>query len=246
MTIKNYAKVALSTLAVTSALAAMPALAQKRPPVRTITIPCCNCIGGEGSTTSINTGNTAGSVPYQVSGPGVTNPVAVPVTTNQNAAWTTALSPAGWVQPNSSNGAISHPPGLYNYTVRFVVPKCTIPMKVTVSGKFAADNGAKVFFDTNPNPIATQFPTPFPNGFAPGNEGSFTAVTMTPGTHTLRFEVRNSGGPSGLVVNAAVRTICSKDIVMPLCKTCQPVSAATDVKAVDGVRDAVGVAPQPE
>lgn len=239
MTIKNCAKVALSTLAVTSILAAMPALAQKRPPVRTITIPCCKCIGGEGSVTSINTGNAAGSEPYQVSGPSVTNPVAVAVT-----YWTNTLSPAGFVQPNNNIGGNAFPPGLYNYTVQFVVPKCTIPMKVTVSGKFAADNGAKVFFDTNP--IATQFPTPFPNGFVPGNEGSFTAVTMTPGTHTLRFEVRNSGGPSGLVVNAAVRTICSNDIVMPPCKTCQPVSAATDVKAVDGVRDAVGVAPQPE
>lgn len=246
MTIKNYAKLALSTLVVTSALAAMPALAQKVPPVRTIMIPCCKCIGGEGSVTSINTGNAAGSVPYQVSGPGVTNPTAVPITINQNVAWTTALLPAGWVQPNSNNGAVGQQAGVYNYTVKFVVPKCTIPMKVTVSGKFAADNGAKVFFDASPNPIATQFPTPYPFGFTTANVGSFTTTTMAPGTHTIRFEVLNREGPSGLVVNAAVRTICSKDIVMPPCKTCQPVSAATDVKAVDGVRDAADVAPQPE
>jgi hypothetical protein len=178
-----------------------------------IKIPCCRCIGNEGSGVSLNTGSGAGTVPYRVTGPGITNQTAVPITSNLHPAWTASLPPAGWVQPNTSNGGTNHPAGLYTYSIRITVPKCTIPMQAILSGSAAGDDQIVVKLDGVPIG-ATAGPG---WGFQAGKIVSFS--TILSGTHTLSIEVTNhSLTPHGVIVKAGIRTICGKDLEIPIVK----------------------------
>ncbi|MEK6283024.1 MAG: hypothetical protein AABN95_21915 [Acidobacteriota bacterium] len=117
--------------------------------------------------------------------------------------WATNLGPAKWIQPvaaptPSANVAV----GIVKYTVQFNVPKCGIPSEVRLDGTFAADNGANVTFDGNP---VTSCPTPYCFK-TPGQPLTVTGILA--GTHTLTFEVKNEGGPSGLSVNAKLTRKC--------------------------------------
>jgi hypothetical protein len=186
-----------------------------------IHLPCCKCVGGEGQTISINTGSAQGSVPWQVSGPGVTNPVAQTiVAATIDSQWTATLAPAEWVHPNDNNGGTGFPVGVYCYDLRIDVPKCTIPMEVLVSGEAAGDDNVRIFLDNLMVPIAeTDYSIAVPSWAVPGDGGwgfkaerivSFSGALTTPGPHLLRIEVTNGGGgPSGLLVRAALKTFCS-------------------------------------
>jgi hypothetical protein len=117
--------------------------------------------------------------------------------------WATNLAPAKWIQPVASplpaaNVAI----GILKYSVQFNVPKCGKFSQVRIDGRFAADNGAKVTIDGNP---ITSCPTPYCFK-VPGQPLTITGITA--GTHTLAFEVKNDGGPSGLSVNAKLTRNC--------------------------------------
>jgi hypothetical protein len=117
--------------------------------------------------------------------------------------WTTNLGPAKWIQPvasplPSSNIAV----GVLTYTVQFNVPKCGKLSQVRLDSKFAADNGAKVTLDGNPVTIC---PTPYCFK-GPGQPLTITGIGAGP--HTLAFEVKNEGGPSGLSVNARLTRHC--------------------------------------
>ena len=206
-----------------SAQQARPLPAGPAIPKGAIVVPCCRCIGGEGAVVNLNTGSGAGAVPWSVTGPGVTG-TAFGQTINSgiHPLWTANLAPAQWIHPNNSNGADAQPGGTYNYTVRIVVPKCTIPMRVRVSGSAAGDDQIRVFFGSSITPIATTPTTPIgsaptvPNGaggwgFRSERIVNFTTPTFGTGTHLLRIEVTNgSAGPHGLLVRAAARAICSR------------------------------------
>lgn len=201
-----------------------PALAQK-PPIRVINLPCCKCIGGQSATVSLNSGSGSGTVPYNVTGPGVGGPIAQTLLSNTiHPYWTATLSPAQWIHANDTNGMGLQPGGTYTYSVRFRIPKCTIPMSVHLAGQAAADDSLKVFIhhvQTNSTtqigaspmtPITTS-PTVSGSsggwGFRSERIASLPWNTNVPGDYVLRFEVVNgSAGPTGLLVRAAIRTIC--------------------------------------
>ena len=163
-------------------------------------LPCCECLG---KTTSLDLstgqGGTATDPLWKVNG----NPAYV---TSPFPGWLTGL--AKWIQPIASATPGGVPAGTSSYTVRFMVAKCTIAMtEVSLQGKYAADNGAKVLLDGNP--IAS---CPGIYCFkAPDAPASFAATITTPGVHTLQIDVMNQGGPSGLQVNATVRGQCKRE-----------------------------------
>lgn len=203
-----------------------PALPQPVPG-KVITLPCCKCIGGESQVVNLNSGSGAGSVPFNVAGPGVGNPIAQTITNNIHPLWTASLPPAQWIHANNNNGSSAQPAGTYQYTVRIRVPKCTIPMRVNLAGQAAADDQLKVFVDDLQTSSSTQIgatpttaitsPPPVPAnaggwGFRAERITMFTWSTNIPGTYVLRFEVVNGPGPTGLLVRAAVKTVCPTNL----------------------------------
>ncbi len=163
-------------------------------------LPCCQCLGSN-VTLDLSTGKGVPIDPlWKVNGgPAYTTP-PVP-------GWLTTLTPAKWIQPVASPTPSSNVPvGFYRYTTQFDVPMCTIPSDVQLDGKFAADNSAIVRLDGNQ--IAACLPnTCFKTPAAPV---PFSVAAILPGTHTLTIDVKNDGGPSGLVVNAQLNGKCKK------------------------------------
>ncbi len=182
-------------LTLIAALQAPPASAQTAlgEPIR---VPCCRCLDGSSQTITLNT-RTA---PWRVSGPGL--PIQ-PVVAANNAAWA-PVPPAGWVAPAGNPTAV----GDYTYFIRFIVPNCTIPARVTISGRFGADNSARVFLDQNQ--IAASQGTPN-YGFLPGSITPFSAVAG-PGLHTIRVIVHNSGGPTGMILQGQITFTCPREL----------------------------------
>ena len=188
-----------------------------------INLPCCKCIGGQGATVSLNSGSGSGTVPYNLTGPGA-GPIAQTITSNIHPLWTASLPPARWIHANNNNGMDTQPGGTYTYSVRLRIPKCTIPMTVRLRGEAAADDSFKAYahnLQTNQNtPIGasptTQIFSPPPVnggfggwGFRSERIAQLAWSTNVPGDYELRFEVVNgSDGPTGLLVRAAIRTIC--------------------------------------
>lgn len=170
------------------------------------TLPCCKCLG-ESTTLNISTGQGSPTDPiWRVNGgPAYTTP--------PYPGWITTLSPARWIQPVANPKPSSNvPPGVYKYTMKFSIPKCTIPGTARLSGRFAADNTVKAFLDGTPIPGAacgTINCFKAPDAPIPLNLGS-----IAPGSHVLTFEVRNVSGPSGLVVNAQIRRECKKEMIL--------------------------------
>lgn len=167
-------------------------------PSQTPSLRCCECLGNT-TTLDLSTGQASPIDPlWKVNGgPAYTTP--------PYAGWATNLGPAKWIQPvpsptPSSNVAV----GVFKYTLQFSVPKCTIPSEVRLEGKFAADNGANISLDGNP---VTSCPTPYCFK-APGQPLTITGIG--PGTHLLTVDVKNEGGPSGLIVNAKLTRQCQK------------------------------------
>lgn len=192
-----------------------------------IRLSCCRCVGGDGQTIPINSGSGNGSAPWRVTGPGVNNQIAQAITSNVNPHWTATLAPAQWVQPNGSNGNVSHPIGFYYYDLRIEVPKCTVPMEVLVAGEAAGDDSIRIFLDNMSVPIAqTDNSIPVP-GWAVASQGgwgfkaerivAFTGALTTPGMHLLRIEVENGGGPHSMLVRAALKTFCSPNLESCCC-----------------------------
>lgn len=225
MTFGKTARLLAGVVLTTSIFAvSIPAPALAQPGQKgVITLPCCKCIGGQGSVVNLNSGSAAGSVPWTVTGPGVGPPIAQTITNNIHPLWTATLAPAQWIHANNNNGSSAQPAGTYNYSVRIRVPKCTIPMRVHLAGQAAADDQLKVFVDNLQTSTSTQIgvtpttaissPPPVPGGaggwgFRAERITPFNWSTNIPGTYVLRFEVVNGPGPTGLLVRAAVKTIC--------------------------------------
>jgi hypothetical protein len=177
------------------------------PPTATPSLPCCECVG---KTTQIDLSTGQGSPIdplWKVNG----NPA---YTTPPYPGWTTSLLPgAKWIQPVASpTPANAVAAGMYKYTVQFNVPKCLIPNAVRLDVKWAADNSGKVYLDNNSTPVAScTVITCFQTGVAQ----PFSLTGLAPGLHTLRFEVNNEGGPSGLTVSAKLTRQCQSEHQVP-------------------------------
>ncbi|HEV7375403.1 MAG TPA: hypothetical protein VGN95_11840 [Pyrinomonadaceae bacterium] len=171
-----------------------------------LSLSCCECLG-KVTTLDLSTGQGSPVDPlWQVNG-------SAAYTTPPYPGWTTSLSPANWIQPVPSPTPANNVAAvLFKYTVQFNIPKCTIPSEVRLDAKWAADNSGKVYLDNNSTPVAScTVSTCFQTGVAQ----PFTLTGLTPGLHTLRFEVKNDGGPSGLIVNAKLTRQCKKELQLP-------------------------------
>lgn len=167
---------------------------------RVPSLACCECLG-KVVTLDLSTGQGGPQDPLWLmnGGPAYTTP--------PYPGWITTIA-ARWIQPAASPlPSANIPPGAYRYTVRFNVPKCTIPMNVRLDGRYAADNSAQVLVDGNP---VTSCPPSYCFK-APVAPVPFSATIATPGVHTLEINVRNEGGPSGLVANVQLTGQCKKE-----------------------------------
>ena len=164
------------------------------------TLKCCECLG-QTSTLDLSTGQGSPIDPLwklNVTAPAYKTP---PV-----SSWV-SLAPASWIQPVASPApSFNVPPGIYKYSVKFNIRDCTIPsVEVRLDGKFAADNSAEVWFDSN---LITSCPGP--TCFkAPGV--NFSVPAIAPGNHTLEIRVKNDGSYSGLIVNAKLTRQCARE-----------------------------------
>lgn len=190
---------ALVALAVLSGFGlAHPQGGRKPPP----SLPCCKCLG-ESHTLDLSTGQGSPIDPiWNVNG----NPA---YTTPKVSSWI-ALPGAQWIQPVASpTPSKSVPAGVYKYTVKFNIPKCTIPSDIRLDGKFSADNSAKAFLDIPTQPVGS---CPGPTCFAGSVPLTVNPAWLTPGsTHTLEIDVTNDGSYSGLIVNAKLTRQCPKE-----------------------------------
>jgi hypothetical protein len=169
-----------------------PALAQSGPGI--VRVPCCRCLDGRSLRVDISTG----SAPWRVAPPIGAAAAAVPVA-SPPGSWTTALAPAKWVHHPTAGMAT----GFYSYTLRIVVPKCTIPGRMTIAGRLASDNqGQMVLGSSSPaiNIVSPSFTTP--TAFGPAG------LPLGPGTHIITVRVRNNELQTGLVLNGAVTVRC--------------------------------------
>lgn len=166
-------------------------------------LPCCECLG-QVTTLNLSTGQGSPIDPFWTvnGGPAYTTP--------PYPGWTTSLTlPARWIQPVASPTPASNvPPGSHDYRVQFNIPECAIRSDVRLEVKWAADNSGKVFLDNNPTAVAScALNTCFQTGVAQ----SFSLTNLGAGSHTLRFEVNNIGGPSGLIVDAKLTRRCVRE-----------------------------------
>lgn len=164
-------------------------------------LPCCDCLG-QVTTLDLSTGQSGPTDPiWTVNGGSV-------YTTSPHAAWTTSLTPpAKWIQPVASPTPADIPPGIYVYQVQFKIPECTIHSDVRLDIKWAADNSGKVFLDNNATPVAScTSQTCYQTGVAQG----FGLPILGVGLHTLKFEVTNNEGPSGLIVDMKLTRHCAR------------------------------------
>lgn len=182
-----------AALAMTLTTASAPAGApvQAAGPAKVVRAICCKCVDGSQQSVSVDT-RTA---PWTVAlGTGS----AQAVTNVGNPAWG-AAAPAGWVGPAQAGT------GTYRYKLTIVVPRCVIGGRVTLKGRFGADNSGKLLLDGNP--IAS---TSGGNlGFQAPNFGSFS-VPVNSGNHTLEVVVSNPHGPTGMILQGALVTDCPR------------------------------------
>lgn len=177
------------TLTTASAPAGTPV--QAAGPAKVVRAICCKCVDGSQQSASINT-RTA---PWTVA---LGNGAAQPVSNVGNPAWG-AAAPAGWVGPASAGT------GTYTYKLTIVVPQCVIGGRVTLKGRFGADNSGQLRLDGNL--VAS---TGGGNlGFQLPNFASFS-VPVGSGTHTIEVTVTNPHGPTGMIVQAALLTDCPR------------------------------------
>ena len=190
---------ALVALAVFSGFdLAHPQGGTKTPP----SLPCCKCLG-ESHTLDLSTGQGSPIDPiWSVNGTSA-------FTTPKVSSWI-ALPGAQWIQPVASPTPSNNVPArVYKYTVKFNIPKCTIPSDVRLDGNFSADNSANAFLDPPAHAVGS---CPGPTCFKGSVPLTVNSAWLTPGsTHTLEIDVTNNEGYSGLIVNAKLTRQCARE-----------------------------------
>ncbi|MFN3945814.1 MAG: hypothetical protein ACK4K7_12895 [Allosphingosinicella sp.] len=193
------------TLPSTSVAAASEAQAQdttsgrESTAARTVRAACCRCVDGSKLTASIATG----TAPWRAT----TSPAGTalsPVVSAGHTAW--AAVPGGsWVGPAGA------PTGAGNYTYELVieVPRCVIGGRMSIEGRFAADNRATLYFGNNQVAVSQGTQN---HGFQAAAVTPFTITGVTPGTHVLRVVVYNLNSITGLAVSGQVTTACPASV----------------------------------
>ncbi|HEX8147005.1 MAG TPA: hypothetical protein VF591_07485 [Pyrinomonadaceae bacterium] len=177
---------------------------------RVATLGCCKCLGGTNtldlSTVSSNrwTVNNGAPAVFQ---------------TAVHPLWNLNPGPAAWVSTAAGGGTGNVPAGIFEYRLDFFVPKCTIGQEVTLTGNYGGDDDVDVFLDDATGQAVQQNPF-FLSRCAGGwcfntPQKSLQAQSFTravgPGPHTLIVKVTNSGGPSGMFVNATLNAACRRE-----------------------------------
>jgi hypothetical protein len=166
------------------------------------TLACCRCLGG---TNSLDL-STIPSNNWTVAG----NPVAF--LTTIHPAWNLPTGPARWVSTVASGGTGNIAVGAYEYKLKFVVPACAIEQGVSLTGNYGGDDDVPGVFLDNVNTSTSVSLASCSNGWCfnstnNSNPRTFSA-TVLPGTYYLRVKIQNSGGPSGMFVNAKLTSRC--------------------------------------
>ncbi|HEY6802435.1 MAG TPA: hypothetical protein VI306_02545 [Pyrinomonadaceae bacterium] len=166
------------------------------PPKKVPTLPCCKCLGGSNqlnlSTISPNQWIVNGN-------PAVFLNVIHPL-------WNINPGPAKWVSTIASGGTGNVPAGSYVYQLDFVVPSCVIEQKVSLTGNYGGDDDVSIFLD---NTLLSQCNGGWCFNIQHKlNVPTFSALIAS-GAHALVVKVQNSGGPSGMFVNANLVSACS-------------------------------------
>lgn len=201
-----------------------------------LTLECCRCVGGQGGKAlNISSGVakwTVSSTPtpppppppggYAGQGPLIAvmptnmSPQVDPIDIGPNplpGVWTT-IAGANWIKPT---GGL--PNGHWTYVLKVLVPDCTVPQAVTISGQLAADDMARMYVDGPSGTTQTLVGNP-PAHFN-GATRSFNAVLnpvtggfTKPGLYYIRVEMDNLGGaPAGIVLQGSLAGKCSDQLV---------------------------------
>ena len=183
-------------------IAASSVVAQVDRPVKPIpqvpTLPCCKCLGG---TSSLDL-STISSNQWIVNG----SPAVFLNTIDP--AWNINPGPAQWVSTTASGGTSSISAGPYVYQLRFMVPKCTIEQRVTLTGNYGGDNNVSVFLDNNSTPLSQCTGNYCFNIPHHPSAPTFNTLVSAGVVHTLVVKVQNNEGPSGMFVNAKLTSTC--------------------------------------
>ena len=169
---------------------------------RVATLGCCRCLGG---TNSLDL-STISSNNWTVNG----NP-AIFLTTI-NSLWNLPTGAANWVSTVATGGTGNIASGVYEYKLQFVVPACAITQTVTLAGNYGGDDDVPGVFLDNVQTSTSSLLAACSGGWCfnstnNSNPRTFTA-TVSPGTYYLRVKIQNSGGPSGMFVNAKLTSTC--------------------------------------
>jgi Concanavalin A-like lectin/glucanases superfamily/Immunoglobulin I-set domain len=166
---------------------------------------------------SVDPHYTLGPVPVGTpTGPGKYNsPQAI---THIYNVWTLPPPPgvSAWIAPaiNSDH----YPAGTYVYTNQFILPVDTVVASASISGRWAADGGAGMYFNGLSTP-ANSIPTP--NGFTKWSKFTITSgFVPNPSVNTIYFIVTNVSAPAGgAYTGLRVEYTNASD-----CSTCAPAS----------------------
>lgn len=169
------------------------------------TLPCCKCLG-EVVTLDLSTGQGGGAIDpfWEVDG----HPAYI---TPPDSSWLT-LTPAQWLQPVASPlPSYNIPNGsFYRYRMKFIVPSCTIPRDVRLEGRVAGDNTAAVLLNSLSSPVGLcNGPDCYKSPQGPVSFGVGVPYVSFP--YVLSVVVRNTTGPSGMIMNAQLRAQCKKE-----------------------------------
>ena len=168
------------------------------------TLGCCQCLGG---TNTLDL-STISSNNWMVTDPNnVTTPVVLvsPI----HSAWNLNTGPAKWVSTSVSGGSANLGAGQYDYKLRFVVPACTIPQTITLSGSYGGDDDVYVYLD---NATSANLISSCTGGWCFNTQNTPLPLnySVTPVPHTLIVRVKNSSpSPTGMFVNAKLTGACA-------------------------------------
>lgn len=208
-----------------------------KPGAPDATVNCCRCVAGKSDAViDISTGTARWTVsktptappagPYNngsfiAAMPTNMSPQITPIDIGANPqpnVWTT-IAGGKWLQPS-----VSLPNGHWTYVLKIEVPNCAVPQKVSIAGRIAADDLARMYVDTPAGSTQTLVGNP-PASFAANGSttrtfGSVLGPTMPggftkPGMYYIRVEYDNLGGaPGGMIVAGKLTSECSGALIV--------------------------------
>lgn len=185
--------------------------------IKSIDVPCCQCIDGRATTINLDTGSAPWTAAAGNNPQTATNPAQL--VTAMPSAWAVS-APAKWV--NSGTTTV----GFHSYRLVIRVPKCIIPMTISLDGKAWGDDvlqmkldGQPIGASSNPNlPAHSLLGGTSPSiPYAAGTYGGYGQATnltlnpvgLTPGMHVLTAVVENAMGPAGFLFNGKLTIRCA-------------------------------------